>query len=222
MVAETLNLSQLNGYSTGGTIHVIVNNQIGYTTTPAEARSTLYCSDVAKMIQIPIFHVNGDHPEAVVHVTKMAVAYRQRFGDDVVIDMVCYRRHGHNEGDEPAFTQPRLYRKIRDKKSVGSLYREKLVVGGRLTREEVDRIEQQRQDALKQALEQTPPELAADIKDRGIVLTGGGALLKGLPELLREATDLPINLMDDPLFCVVLGTGKILDDFEKYRPVIMR
>ena len=159
MVAETLNLSQLNGYSTGGTLHVIVNNQIGYTTTPSEARSTLYCSDVAKMIQIPIFHVNGDHPEAVVHVTKMAVAYRQRFGDDVVIDMVCYRRHGHNEGDEPAFTQPRLYRKIRDKKSVGTLYREKLVVGGRLTREEVDRIEQRRQDALKQALEsiQTRP-----------------------------------------------------------------
>ncbi len=159
IVAETLNLSQLNGYSTGGTLHVIVNNQIGYTTTPSEARSTLYCSDVAKMIQIPIFHVNGDHPEAVIHVTKMAVAYRQRFGDDVVIDMVCYRRHGHNEGDEPGFTQPRLYRKIRDKKSVGSLYREKLVVGGRLTREEVDRIEQQRQDALKQALEsiQTRP-----------------------------------------------------------------
>jgi len=153
MVAETLNLSQLAGYCTGGTIHIIVNNQIGYTTTPAEARSTLYCSDVAKMIQVPIFHVNGDHPEAVIHVTKLAMAYRQRFGDDVVIDMVCYRRHGHNESDEPAFTQPRLYRKIRDKKSVKTLYLEKLVAGGRISREEADRIEKQQRDALKEALE---------------------------------------------------------------------
>jgi 2-oxoglutarate dehydrogenase E1 component len=153
IVAETLNLSQLNGYCTGGTIHVIVNNQIGYTTTPAEARSTLYCSDVAKMIQVPIFHVNGDHPEAVIHVVKLAMAYRQRFGDDIVIDLVCYRRHGHNEGDEPAFTQPRLYRKIREKKSVENIYREKLVTGGRLSSEEAARIEQQRNDVLKEALE---------------------------------------------------------------------
>ena len=153
MVAETLNLSQLTGYCTGGTIHIIVNNQIGYTTTPAEARSTLYCSDVAKMIQVPIFHVNGDHPEAVIHVTKLAMAYRQRFGDDVVIDMVCYRRHGHNEGDEPAFTQPRLYKKIRDKKSVKTLYMEKLVAGGRISQEEADQIEERQQNALKEALE---------------------------------------------------------------------
>ncbi len=153
MVAETLNLSQLAGYCTGGTIHIIINNQIGYTTTPAEARSTLYCSDVAKMIQVPIFHVNGDHPEAVIHVTKLAMAYRQRFGDDVVIDLVCYRRHGHNESDEPAFTQPRLYRKIRDKKSVKTLYLEKLVAGGRISREEANQIEEQQRAALKEALE---------------------------------------------------------------------
>ena len=153
IVAETLNLSQLAGYCTGGTIHVIVNNQIGYTTTPAEARSTLYCTDVAKMIQVPIFHVNGDHPEAVIHVTKLAMAYRQRFGDDVVIDLVCYRKHGHNEGDEPAFTQPRLYRKIREKKSVESLYLEKLVEGGRVSRDEASLIEQQRSEALQAALQ---------------------------------------------------------------------
>jgi len=153
IVAETLNLSQLAGYCTGGTIHIIVNNQIGYTTTPAEARSTLYCSDVAKMIQVPIFHVNGDHPEAVIHVTKLAMAYRQRFGDDVVIDMVCYRRHGHNEGDEPAFTQPRLYQKIRDKKSVKTLYLEKLVAGQRISREEANQIEERQKNALKEALD---------------------------------------------------------------------
>ncbi|MBJ19328.1 MAG: 2-oxoglutarate dehydrogenase E1 component [Deltaproteobacteria bacterium] len=153
IVAETLNLSQLNGYCTGGTIHVIVNNQIGYTTTPSEARSTLYCTDVAKMIQVPIFHVNGDHPEAVIHVTKLAMAYRQRFGDDVVIDLVCYRRHGHNEGDEPAFTQPRLYRKIREKESVETLYLKKLVAGGRISREEADRIKKEHHDALREALQ---------------------------------------------------------------------
>ncbi len=170
IVAETLNLANLNGYTTGGTIHIVVNNQIGFTTTPAEARSTLYCTDVAKMIQVPIFHVNGDHPEAVIHVVKLAMAYRQRFGDDVVIDLVCYRRHGHNEGDEPAFTQPRLYRKIREKKSVEEIYREKLVSGGRLSREEAERIQKHRNDALRQALEvihSKPPSPDEPYEPRG-------------------------------------------------------
>ena len=130
IVAETLNLSNLAGYSTGGTIHVIVNNQIGFTTTPAEARSTLYATDVAKMIQVPILHVNGDEPEAVVHCVKIAMEWRQRFGQDVVIDMVCYRRHGHNEGDEPSFTQPLLYEKIRRKESVRKLYTDQLIARG--------------------------------------------------------------------------------------------
>ncbi len=170
VVAETLNLSQLVGYCTGGTIHVIVNNQIGFTTTPAEARSTLYCTDVAKMIQVPIFHVNGDVPEAVIHVTKLAMAYRQRFGDDVVIDLVCYRRHGHNEGDEPAFTQPRLYRKIREKNSVERLYLEKLVAGGRVSREEASLIESQRSEALQEALQSIhsrPPSPDEPYEPRG-------------------------------------------------------
>ena len=170
IVAETLNLSQLAGYCTGGTIHIIVNNQIGFTTTPAEARSTLYCTDVAKMIQVPIFHVNGDHPEAVIHVTKLAMAYRQRFGDDVVIDMVCYRRHGHNEGDEPAFTQPRLYQKIRDKKSVKALYLEKLVAGGHVSREEAEEMEARAKNELREALESIqskPPEPDEPYEPRG-------------------------------------------------------
>ena len=153
IVAETLNLANLPGYSTGGSIHIVVNNQIGFTTTPAEARSTLYCTDVAKMIQVPIFHVNGDDPDAVVYCVKQALAYRGRFGVDVVIDLICYRRHGHNEGDEPSFTQPLLYEKIRRKESVRKIYTEKLLELGILQRHDVERIEEDLSDQLSQALE---------------------------------------------------------------------
>ena len=132
LVAETLNLSQLPGYRTGGTIHIVVNNQIGFTTAPGEGRSTRYCTDVAKMIEVPIFHVNGEDPEAVVFVGELAVDFRQTFGRDVVIDMVCYRRHGHNEGDEPAFTQPLMYEKIKNRISIRELYTEQLVMAGEL------------------------------------------------------------------------------------------
>ena len=159
IVFETMNLSRLRGYSTGGTLHVIVNNQIGFTTTPAEARSTLYCSDIAKAIQAPIFHVNGDEPEAVLHCVELAMDYRTRFHEDVVIDMVCYRRHGHNEGDEPSFTQPGLYKRIRQRPSVRRLYAERLVATGALSESDAQRIEAELSDQLQQALEtiQTRP-----------------------------------------------------------------
>ncbi len=127
LVSETLNLGGLKGYTTGGTIHFIVNNQIGFTTLPREGRSTNYATDVAKMVEAPIFHVNGDDPEAVVHVARLALKFRQTFGKDVVVDMVCYRRHGHNEGDEPAFTQPVLYKKIKNRPSVRKLYTQHLI-----------------------------------------------------------------------------------------------
>ena len=121
-VAEVLNFSQLPGYRTGGTIHIIINNQIGFTTMPSDARSSAYCTDVAKMIDAPIFHVNGDSPLEVAYVTQLAMEYRKKFGRVVVIDIVCYRKHGHNDSDEPAFTQPKIYRAIRNKKSTLNIY----------------------------------------------------------------------------------------------------
>ncbi|MDP6405530.1 MAG: thiamine pyrophosphate-dependent enzyme, partial [Alphaproteobacteria bacterium] len=126
LVAECFGLSQLHGYRTGGTIHIIVNNQIGFTTAPQYSRSSPYPSDVAKMVQAPILHVNGDDPESVVHVARIATEFRQEFGEDVVIDMFCYRRHGHNEGDEPAFTQPIMYRKIAQHPSSRQIYARRL------------------------------------------------------------------------------------------------
>ena len=136
VVAETLNMSQLRGYRVGGTVHVIVNNQIGFTTGPASSRSSQYCTDIVKGLQIPVFHVNGDDPEAVARVAKMAFEYRQEFRKDVVIDMVCYRRRGHNEGDDPSMTQPVMYSLIEGKRTVRQLYTEALVGRGDITPEQ--------------------------------------------------------------------------------------
>lgn len=149
LVAETLAMSELQGYRTGGTIHFIVNNQIGFTTKPAHSRSGLYATDMALMIHAPIFHVNGDDPEAVVHVARIATEYRQQFGKDVVIDMYCYRRYGHNEGDEPAFTQPLMYKTIKDHPPTRILYAQKLVSEGALTEDEAKKINQDFYDYLE-------------------------------------------------------------------------
>jgi 2-oxoglutarate dehydrogenase E1 component len=152
LVAETLGLSELRGHRIGGTIHIIVNNQIGFTTSPKYSRSSPYPSDVAKMVQAPIFHVNGDDPEAVVHVAELAVDFRLRFNRDVVIDMFCYRRHGHNEGDEPSFTQPKMYRKIAQHPTTRQLYTERLIADGVLTAKGAEALIEKFNQSLEDSL----------------------------------------------------------------------
>ena len=149
VVAETLNLSQLRGYRTGGTIHLVVNNQVGFTTSPSSSRSSLYCTDVARMVQAPIFHVNGDDPEACIRVARLAFEYRQAFNKDVVIDLVCYRRRGHNEGDDPSYTQPLMYDLIEQKRSVRKLYTESLIGRGDITIEEAEQVLKDYQQQLE-------------------------------------------------------------------------
>ncbi len=138
VIAECFGFSQIEGYTTGGTVHFVINNQIGFTTTPQYSRSGLYCTDIAKMVEAPIFHVNGDDAEAVVHCARIATEFRQEFGVDVVLDLVCYRRHGHNEGDEPKFTQPLMYDRIGGHKTARTVYAEKLVAEGTITKEQAD------------------------------------------------------------------------------------
>ena len=141
IVAETLNMSQLDGYGTGGTVHVVVNNQIGFTTLPKDARSSMYATDIAKMIEVPVFHINGDDPLACMQMSELALDFRQEFGRDVIIDMYCYRRYGHNEGDEPAFTQPDLYARIDHHPSVMQLYKRELLEAGTLSEDDAASLE---------------------------------------------------------------------------------
>jgi 2-oxoglutarate dehydrogenase E1 component len=140
IVAEVLNMSQLEGYRTGGTVHLVLNNQIGYTTVPEDARSTRYSTDIAKMLMVPIFHVHGENPEAAVHAVRLACEYRMRFGKDVVVDIVCFRRYGHNEGDEPYFTQPQMYERIKDRPPLAQLYGEQLVADGIVDSQHVEAV----------------------------------------------------------------------------------
>ena len=155
IVFETMQMSQLRAYKTGGTVHININNQVGFTTSPSEGRTSVYSTDVAKTIQAPIFHVNGDDPEAVTHVAQLAFEFRQEFKKDVVIDLICYRRRGHNEGDDPSMTQPQMYNLIEAKRSVRKLYTEALVGRGDITEEEYDQAHKDFQDRLERAFAET-------------------------------------------------------------------
>jgi 2-oxoglutarate dehydrogenase E1 component len=212
VVAETLNLSQLEGYSTGGTLHLIVNNQIGFTTLPRDSRSTRYCSDVARMLRIPVFHVNGEDPEAAIQVTRLAIEFRQRFKQDVVIDMFCYRKYGHNEGDEPRFTQPLIYALIDKQPGVREAYVERLVAAGHVSREETDEIALWRRGTLEAALEDArvgdyhqPPEAMGGVwgpyrggADAGVPEVPTAFPKERLVDALEKLTTLPAGFHANP------------------------
>ena len=149
IVAETFAMSQLRGFKTGGTIHFVINNQIGFTTMPLYGRSAPYSSEIAKMVQAPIFHVNGDDPEAVVHVCRLATEFRNKFKKDVVIDMFCYRRSGHNEADEPSFTQPLMYQRIKNHPTTHKIYEKQIIKENVLSAKDTKKI----QDDFKQFLD---------------------------------------------------------------------
>ncbi|HVL64740.1 MAG TPA: multifunctional oxoglutarate decarboxylase/oxoglutarate dehydrogenase thiamine pyrophosphate-binding subunit/dihydrolipoyllysine-residue succinyltransferase subunit [Actinomycetota bacterium] len=175
VVAETFLLSELKGYRTGGTVHVVVNNNIGFTTSPAAGRSSTYATDIAKMVQAPIFHVNGDDPEACVKAMRLAFEYRQTFNSDVVVDLVCYRRHGHNEADEPAYTQPQMYARIDDHRSVRKLYMEQLLNRGDLSVEEAEQSFEDFRARMQNAFDETKgsapsEEVEARAPERGRVM----------------------------------------------------
>ncbi|AMM33234.1 2-oxoglutarate dehydrogenase, E1 subunit [Sinomonas atrocyanea] len=185
VVAETLNLSQLRGYRTGGTIHIVVNNQVGFTTSPSASRSSVYSTDVAKMVQAPVFHVNGDDPEAVVRVAQMAYRFRQRFHKDVVIDLVCYRRRGHNEGDDPSMTQPMMYNLIEAKRSVRKLYTESLIGRGDITQEEAEQLLRDYQERLERVFAETHAAQTSPIP----IVTGDAKAVSDLERPLAQQED---------------------------------
>ncbi|MEM9033283.1 MAG: multifunctional oxoglutarate decarboxylase/oxoglutarate dehydrogenase thiamine pyrophosphate-binding subunit/dihydrolipoyllysine-residue succinyltransferase subunit [Actinomycetota bacterium] len=198
VVAESLNLSKIPGYRVGGTVHVVINNQVGYTTPPSQARSSEYATDVAKMVQAPIFHVNGNDPEACVRVARLAYDYRQAFHKDVVIDMLCYRRHGHNEGDDPSYTQPLMYQRIDEMRSVRELYVEALIDRGDLTPDRVAEFEADYEHRLQDALDDTratapdsPPQAAAPQIPPPPPFTDTGVDQAVLDRIVGQLNDLP-------------------------------
>jgi 2-oxoglutarate dehydrogenase E1 component len=209
IVAEVLNFSQLPGYRTGGTLHIVVNNQIGFTTTPDDARSSRYCTDIAKFIEAPIIHVNGDSPLHVVLAVEVALEFRQRFQRDVVIDMVCYRRHGHNETDEPMFTQPVLYQKIAGHPSISETMTEKLVAEGTMSREDATAIEEGYRASLESALAKAKKsqEEANKKKSR---FEGSTAVFQ--PDYSFEPVDTSVTL--EALEKVVRGLTRVPPEFQ--------
>jgi 2-oxoglutarate dehydrogenase E1 component len=220
VVAETFNLSALKGYLTGGTIHVVVNNSIGFTTSPSEARSSVYATDVARMVQAPIFHVNGEDPEACIHVTELALDFRKKYKKDVVIDMICYRRHGHNEGDEPSYTQPQMYAQIKEKRSVRKLYTESLVNKGDLTLKEAEEALNQYHSMLDTAFEETresaPPEIKIPdhitlVKPDKLLPTGISA--EAVEKIMKALTTFPEDFAVHPkLIKQIMQRRKMLEN----------
>lgn len=221
MVPETLNLSQLDGYQTGGTFHVILNNQIGFTTSPSHARSTLYATDVAKMLMVPIFHIHGEDPEAAIHIAKLALDYRNTFAKDVIVEIICYRRQGHNEGDEPFFTQPLMYEKISKRPPVHQVYAQRLTDEGidpQRIKDQESEINQRLEEAMQG--ETVPTHAGYQGKWSNIQREFSPAdISTGVPEqtlrkLAEKITTLPKRFTPHPKIARLLETRKkmVLDD----------
>lgn len=211
VVQETLNLSELPAYEVGGAIHVILNNQIGFTTGPREARSCIYATDVAKMLQVPIFHVNGEDPEAVAQVVHLAVDFRMKFNCDVVIDLYCYRRFGHNEGDEPMFTQPVLYKAIKERKSVREGYLARLTKLGGITRKEADVIADERHELLEKELASARSEHYERFTEE---FQGVWSRYKGGPA--TEADNVETGISEQRLTELLMRQSELPDDFHPH------
>jgi 2-oxoglutarate dehydrogenase E1 component len=216
IVQETLNLSALPGYETGGTLHVIVNNQIGFTTDPEDARSSPYSSDVARILQTPIFHVNGEEPDAVIRTTRLAMEFRREFRRDVVIDLYGYRRHGHNEGDEPAFTQPLLYEAIAARKPIHKLYRERLVAAGRITEEDAEAMVERTRAYLEAELHET-----RSVKRTTLTDAPGGAWTRTIGGPDSRAPEVATGV-DAAVLGTLLAAQTILPEGFTAHPKILR
>ncbi len=220
IVAECFNLSQLPGYRVGGTVHFIVNNQIGFTTLPADARSTPYCTDIAKFVEAPIFHVNGDDPIAVAKAARIALAFRQEFGKDVVVDIVCYRRYGHNEADEPFFTQPDLYKVIRSHPRPSEVFLKQAETIGTLTREQFDASWKKSQDQLKAGLAAMKKGIETDVKSNQKAFVGSTAVFQPAYSFT------PVNtaISGETLKTIVDGLTTVPSDFRvlpKVRKIVL-
>jgi 2-oxoglutarate dehydrogenase E1 component len=220
VVAETLNLSELPGYDVGGTVHIVVNNQVGFTTPPGFARSTVYATDIAKAVQAPIFHVNGDDPEAAVRVIRLAFAFRTAFKKDVVVDMVCYRRYGHNESDEPAFTQPRMYEVIANHRSVRKLYTELLVNRGDLTLEEAEHALDDFRARMEEAFDETkaserPPAAAHPAAEPVATYIETGVPRATLDRIVTALTTFPEGFEPHPKLARLLAARRTAFDSDK-------
>ncbi len=212
IVQETLNLSQLKGFNTGGTLHIVINNQVGFTTEPHEGRSTTYATDIAKMLQIPIFHVNGEDPEAVAQVVSMAMDFRKQFHRDVVIDLYAFRRWGHNEGDEPRFTQPLMYAEIDKRPSVRQNYLDRLLELGKMTQAEADNIQQVRTEKLESEFEASKHEPYYHDTQ---TLTGAWSRYVGGPEPINQVVDTTVAL--DTMQFVLDKLTRLPDGFSAHK-----
>ena len=208
MVAETLNLSQLAGYKTGGTLHLVINNQIGFTTLPVDARSTAYATDIAKMLNAPIFHVHGDDPDALIQTAGMAIEFRQKFRKDVVIEVICYRRHGHNEGDEPFFTQPLMYEKIRNQPFTADIYKDQLLQEG-VAESEIQKMA----DAIDQKLDEALERQVCALHE---------IFMKQWSHISREYTFDPVatGVESDTLVELSSFLTQVPDDFNAHRKIV--